>query len=478
MRPEAAAGGRCAPGTAGEPAAAERAVASPERRGAAPGSRRTASYSAPRTGVEPRPTLDVCLASLLFDPMYAGPALRFKRYAPGLRERGIGMRVFCGTWEGDGAGKGAASGRGEVADGARKGDLLPPEVVDGIPVQRVRVPREAARGRLYWTYYRGLSRYCLRGERKPDVVQLLSPWITAVPWFARLRRAGIPLVYTHTMAGGSAGGRGVVGRLKGAIERLPLRVIDCIVVSSGVMRDELRDAGVAGRIEVIPNGTDLARFRPALEGERRELRRRLGFAPDEELVVFVGGFLNRRKGIDVLAAAWGLVAPRRPNARLVLVGPHHDAFAEAGEESEFLAGVRRALDDSGARDRVVLTGAVENVEDYLRAADIFVFPSRREGMPNVVPEAFGCGAPAILAPFEGLPAEFGRPGEQYVLVERTPEAFAAAIEGLLDSPERRAGLAARARRWVEEELDLERSLDLYAGLYRQLAVQATAARHR
>ncbi len=42
--------------------------------------------------------LDLCLGSLVFYPDYAGPSIRFKRYAPGLRTRGVRMRVFSGAW--------------------------------------------------------------------------------------------------------------------------------------------------------------------------------------------------------------------------------------------------------------------------------------------------------------------------------------------------------------------------------------------
>jgi glycosyltransferase involved in cell wall biosynthesis len=118
---------------------------------------------------------------------------------------------------------------------------------------------------------------------------------------------------------------------------------------------------------------------------------------------------------------------------------------------------------------VTFTGAVDNVEAYLQTADVFVFPSRKEGMPNVVPEAFACGLASILTPFKGLPDEFGRPGEQYVLVERNAEALATAINAILDDPERRRQLGRRGRKWVEEHLDVEISLDRYADLYYELA---------
>ena len=404
----------------------------------------------------------VCLASLRFHPDYAGPALRFRRYAPGLVARGVAMNVFSGSWpEVDAAGVARHDG---IADGA----LLLPERVDSIPVQRVRLPAGASRRRMYLTYERALARYCL--DTRPDVIQLLSPTTTLIPRLARFRAAGIPLVYTHTMLDEADGS--LRGRLRALHRTLPFRFMDCIVVSSGVMRDALRQDGVRGRIEVIPNGLDLKRFRPAdSAAARAALRVRLGLPAEGELIVFVGGFLQHRKGIDVLADAWKLMARTRPGARLVLVGPTRNDLRPSDTQSEFLAGVMASLEASGALERVIFTGAVEEVEAYLQAADLFVFPSRKEGMPNVVAEAFGCGAAAILAPFLGLPAEFGRPDHEFLLTAREPGALAEAMTHLLDRPAERERLAKSALAWARNHLDLERSLDRYAELYRELAAR-------
>ena len=89
-------------------------------------------------------------------------------------------------------------------------------------------------------------------------------------------------------------------------------------------------------------------------------------------------------------------------------------------------------------------------------------------MPNAVLEAFACGVPSVLTPFIGLPAEFGRPGEQYVLTDRQPAALSDAIAGLLGDSERRRQLGKCARGWVEERMGVDASLDQYAELYREL----------
>lgn len=403
-----------------------------------------------------RPSLRLCLASLRYHPEYAGPAVRFRRYAPGLADRGVRMSVFT-AW----------TGATDEAPSGGEGSLLPVEQVDGVDVHRVQVQLKRGRSQMYRTYERALVDHCR--ESRPHVVQLLTVTPGSLPRLLNLRRAGIPLVYTHTMVD-TAVESDLIAQLKSFHRTLPLRLIDCVVVSSGVMRDALRREGVTGRIDVIPNGVDLSRFRPSGSAAvRASLRERLGLPLTGELIVFVGGFLKERKGIDLLAEAWRLFARSRPSAHLILVGPKHDGLRPQGPQAAFHEGVMRSLSASEALDRVHFTGPVENVESYLQAADLFVFPSRKEGMPNVVAEAYGTGTPCILMPFLGLPAEFGRPGKEYFLVDHDPSALAFAISQVLDSPRTRERLTRFGLMWARKHLDVERSLDRYAELYRELA---------
>lgn len=407
-----------------------------------------------------RSTVDVCLSSILYDPEYSGPALRFRRYAPGLASRGVKIRVFCASWPK----QKETSGRSPV------GHHQPlREIVDSVLVDRVAVPERNASGRTYRHYYRMLAQYCLQRDTRPEVLQLLNIERGCLRLLWSLRQAGVPTVFTYTMLPGYSRDS-PIGHLKDLKRSLPLQLLDCIVVSSSIMREDLRRIRVKTRIEVIPNGVDLERFRPAPPRKRRELRRRLGFDEDAQLIVFLGGFLCRRKGVDVLADAWGRVGRERSRARLVLVGAAEKEFQpKEGRGSPFAESIERALDASGARERVIFTGLVDNVEEYLQIADVFVFPSRREGMPNAVLEAYASGVPTILTPFLGLSREFGRPGDQYVLAERTPRALASAILQLLSDQRRREVLSRSARRWAENELDVKKSLDRYADLYRELA---------
>ena len=114
-------------------------------------------------------------------------------------------------------------------------------------------------------------------------------------------------------------------------------------------------------------------------------------------------------------------------------------------------------------------GLVEDVETYLHAADVLVLPSQREGMPNSVLEAMACGVPVIITPFLGLSDDLGKPGEQYLLADFSPDSLAEALRRLLQDPGLRERLAGSALQWIRQTMDLQASLDQYATLYKELA---------
>lgn len=358
----------------------------------------------------------------------------------------------------------AVDGCGSGEPERSEGELCPPDRVDEIPVQRVSVDPDD-RDRIRRVFNRALVRYLAESEPRPDVVQHFSIPPKSITSYLRVRRMGFPQVYVQTMMRNED-----LAWYKRAFDNLSYRAMDCVVTSSSVMKAQLRETGVSTRVEVIPNGVELDRFRPLRSAEEESrLRRELGFADDECLVVFVGGYISERKGIDVLAEAWDELSSRFSDARLVLVGPRFDELKDESDQSAFHQEVLAALQRSGALDRVTFTGRVDNVEKYLQVADVFVFPSRREGMPNVVPEAYACGAPVVLTPFEGLPEEFGEPGRHHLLVSRTPGDLTAGVGRILEDSELRTSLEESARSLVEETLDVESSLDRYAELYRELA---------
>lgn len=103
--------------------------------------------------------------------------------------------------------------------------------------------------------------------------------------------------------------------------------------------------------------------------------------------LFVGRLVARKR-VDVLIDAWSSVADDLPGWRLVIVG-------DGGSERDSIEVEVRARVEARPNDRIELIGRVADAQPWIEAADVFVFPSGREGLPNSVLEAMASGLPVI-----------------------------------------------------------------------------------
>lgn len=401
--------------------------------------------------------VEICLISPSFVPTYGGAELRFRRYLPGLRERGVHTRLVIGTPK---ARKATAADRASAGWATPPGTVLPTEPIDGCPVHRVRLPDAGAAARMTTLLEAAIE---VRAERA-QVAQIVGdlPGAT-LPALRRLRATGTRLVFAASVADRPAASSWKEWRRRRSVRRV-MAALDCVVVLNETLRDELRALGVTTRIERIPNGVDLDRFRPAAGPADRARRHALGLADGDRLIAFAGS-IHPRKGVDLLLDAFARLAPRHPELHVALAGPRRDL--EMPRLREFGAALAAAAEAAPAR--VHFLGEIDDVAGLLRASDLFVFPSRREGMPNAVLEAMATGLPVVLCPFAGLSHELGEPERHHRLVPHDAGALADAVDALLAAPEQARALGREARAWVEKTMDLEVTLDRYADLYRDLA---------
>jgi glycosyltransferase involved in cell wall biosynthesis len=410
--------------------------------------------------------IQLCFSAFHFYPVHGGGQLRFLRYFDGLRKRGIHATVVTGTPQ---SSKSTSSAYAHEWQGYRIGCLIPTEPLNGTPVHRVRLPGDQGfRRRL--VFNRELVRFCRRPSSRPDVLQLFQTLPHRSTWWLRqLKNSGIALAYAYTAPAKLP--RSYPKRVLRLWRiRAVSRLIDCIIVSSSEMSRHARAMGFHGQIEVIPNGVDLKRFHPnRSDVQCRNLRKSLGMDDDSIMIATVGSLIPE-KGADLLVEAWTPLARQFPHIHLVITGTRFDPdHPQNGPYQKKIAALVAA---SGAGDRIHLTGHISDIPAYFRASDIFVFPTAKEGMPNVVIEAMASGVPVVMTPFPTLPQEFGRQGSEYLLSDREPEALAAQMERLIRNPDIRMKLGRQGRSWMEKSMDLENTLDRYAALYRKLAKSA------
>ncbi|MGH3927120.1 MAG: glycosyltransferase family 4 protein, partial [Pseudonocardiaceae bacterium] len=214
----------------------------------------------------------------------------------------------------------------------------------------------------------------------------------------------------------------------------------------------------ADRVVRIPNGVDTTRFRPASPSEKTELRQRLGIAAGP--VAIYAGRLVSYKGLPLLLRVWHGLGERLPAATLVLVGEGgNDMHACEAELKTYVA-------DHGMGSKVLFTGAVEHVEDWLRAADIFVFPTENEAFGLALVEGMACGLAAVTTAVGGI-GDFVVDGCNGLVVQpRDCNGMRASLELLLADRGRAAELGRNARETATRQFGEEPVAGAYEALFR------------
>jgi glycosyltransferase involved in cell wall biosynthesis len=223
--------------------------------------------------------------------------------------------------------------------------------------------------------------------------------------------------------------------------RLALRGIGDLVVSSRHQARQANELGYDGRLHVVPNGVDLAAFRPRTAQEADNARATLGLTGDPVLLYY--GHATPWKGLRDLVAALPAVLREHPRAQalLSLTGYGHD---RAWLEAE----VRRL----GLADRVRTTGPGE-VAVLHAAADLAVLPAPAgvgsACYPNVLLECMAGGVPVVATEVAGIP-EVVQDGRTGLLATRgEPASLAARLSQLAGDPALRRRLAAQARQSMD-----------------------------
>jgi glycosyltransferase involved in cell wall biosynthesis len=236
-------------------------------------------------------------------------------------------------------------------------------------------------------------------------------------------------------------------KLAGRIEQANLEAADLVSVVSEPLRQHLLARGIPEhRTIVLPNGVDVERFRPDLDGTR--IRESLSLV-ERCTIGFIGTF-GPWHGAETLAEAFICLLQRRPDLSgkisLVLIG-----------DGPRLPGIKEMLRAPGLLDNAVVTGLVPQAEGqtYLAACDILVLPTAPNpdgssffGSPTKLFEYMAMARP-IVATSLGQTSEVLDHGRNALIVPPSdPEAMSRALEQFIEDPGLRQKLGAAARHEV------------------------------
>lgn len=201
---------------------------------------------------------------------------------------------------------------------------------------------------------------------------------------------------------------------------------DVVQVISTFLGEWAKRRGFKGPVEVIPNGVDVARF----TGPQ---------TPHEGVVLVTTSRLVRKNAIDDVLRA----LPALPHITFNILG--------VGPDEAALKALTR---DLGLESRVHFLGQVNHADlpAYLHASDIFIRPSRSEGMGNSFIEAMAAGLP-VIATQEGGLSDFITPEVAWVVPKDSPGAITKAIEAILANQGHAREVTARATAMVRDKYD-------------------------
>lgn len=263
----------------------------------------------------------------------------------------------------------------------------------------------------------------LRRAGRYDIVHAHSHLYFSTNLSAVRRRLGEPplAITNHGLYSQTASER-LFGAYLRSVGRWTMNSADVVFCYTDVERERLRELGVTARVEVVHNGIDTALFTP--EGARSD-----AIDHDGPVVLFVGRLVEGKRPQDAVSAFANL--PAGLDARLYVcgTGPMRDALEACA--------VTEGVDDS-----IEFLGHVEYDEmpTVYRSGDLLVLPSRSEGFPRTILEAFASGVPVVSSRLQHIAPIVEHAGETVRVGDVA--GYADAIERVLQE-RNRLGVAAR-----------------------------------
>ncbi|MBR8806255.1 glycosyltransferase family 4 protein [Porphyromonas levii] len=287
---------------------------------------------------------------------------------------------------------------------------------------------------------------------KAGLLSMIAAWLTGVP--IRIH------TYTGLIFPTATGFKQKVLIL---MDRILCRCATRIIPEGQGVRKDLINYNITKKpLRVLLNGSikglDEEVFDPSRYSvEAQEtFRQRFGISSGDFVFVFVGR-LNRDKGINELVRAFRAVQEVRP-CKLLLVGERED------DQNPILPETASEIERG---EGIIFVGAQNDVRPFYAMSDALVFPSYREGFPNVPLEAGAMGLPSIVTDINGS-NEIIIEGENGTIIPpRDAEALAGAMRKLLLDPDYVGRLAGNARHLITSRYNARDIWEATLALYRE-----------
>lgn len=248
--------------------------------------------------------------------------------------------------------------------------------------------------------------------------------------------------------------RWIYGGIKEIIVDALVRIVDGWIAISSEIEAEMERAGIEKRkIFNIPNGVDTRLFHPVDTGRKVRIRRELSL-PNNGLIFLYCGRIVKLKRLDLLLEEFSKLASEHKDIFLVLVGSGNRQADTAEDIVDSYV--------NGLKGRCFWIKDTDCPERYYQASDIFILPSEREGMPNVLLEAMSSGVACIASAVGGI-LDIVQDGDNGLMFQ-TREELKGNIEKLILEKNTRDVLSIGARKSIIKKYDIIRISMRYSRL--------------
>lgn len=284
-----------------------------------------------------------------------------------------------------------------------------------------------------------------------DVVHAHSHLYFSTNLAALKRRLGdIPLAITNHGLYSQSAPEWVFDLYLRTLGRWTFDQADVVFCYTETDKQRVKDLGVGSRIKVVANGIDTERFTP--EGPKSKL-----VESDGPVVLFVGRLVEGKRPA-IAVEAFAEVAREYPDAELYLCGdgPLQDEL-------------ERQVLERGIEDAVTFLGHVpyDEMPKVYRSGDVLVLPSRAEGLPRTVLEAFASGVPVVASDLEQVVSIVEEAGE--TIPVGNVAGFERALLEVIEDSQRRRELGQHGRNVVHEQFRWQDTVEkTTAELHRQV----------
>lgn len=239
--------------------------------------------------------------------------------------------------------------------------------------------------------------------------------------------------------------------------RVPSHILSC---SEQARQAHVALGYAAEKMLVVPNGFDLARFKPD-QVARHRIRAELNITDQTPLVGLIGRFDPQKNHVGFIEVA-GMLHRAMPDVHFVLAGKGIDGGN---------AVLMHAITQAGVAAHTHLLGLRNDISELMAALDVLTSSSYGEAFPNVLGEAMACGVPCVVTDVGDSAYIVGDTGR--VVESGDMVGLAVALGDLLALlPQERAALGERARARVAEYFEIGAVVRRYEGFYEGLLANA------